>query len=234
MAVLFLDTSGLVKRYVTETGTAWVQSITETAAGNDSFIAQITGAEMVSAVTRRLKRGQMTPADAAIALAKFKRILSETFSCWKSRCCVCRKRWRCPNNMVCVDMTPFNWRRFCFYAFSAVPLVCLIRLSFRPIWNSTPPRWRKGWPWTIPTTTNSFKFFLMPFLPKKPFQRGVGDIVADGGSLLSVRAVAGQAGRQFGGSGAPASRQSERRLPCGWRCADVRGNCGWVERRGYP
>lgn len=67
MGILFFDSSGLVKRYVAETGTAWVQGITAASAGNDRFIAQITGAEMVSAVVRRLRRGDISPADAAVA-----------------------------------------------------------------------------------------------------------------------------------------------------------------------
>ena len=70
MAVLFFDSSGLVKRYIAETGTAWVQSITASSAGNDRFIAQITGAEMISAVVRRLRRGDLEPADAAVAQAE--------------------------------------------------------------------------------------------------------------------------------------------------------------------
>ena len=70
MAILFFDSSGLVKRNVTEIGTAWVQGIADPAAGNDRFIAQITGAEMIAAVTRRLRRGDLTPADAAFALAE--------------------------------------------------------------------------------------------------------------------------------------------------------------------
>jgi len=45
MAIYFLDSSGLVKRYVAEMGTAWVQGMTDAASGNDRFIAQITGAE---------------------------------------------------------------------------------------------------------------------------------------------------------------------------------------------
>jgi len=48
-------------------GTAWVQALTDATSGHDCFIAQITGAEMVAAVTRRLRRGQLMPADAALA-----------------------------------------------------------------------------------------------------------------------------------------------------------------------
>jgi len=45
MAVLFFDSSGLVKRYVAETGTAWVIGLLRPSA-NDIFIANITGIEV--------------------------------------------------------------------------------------------------------------------------------------------------------------------------------------------
>ncbi len=34
----FLDSSALVKRYIPETGSAWIQAITDTATGNLLFI----------------------------------------------------------------------------------------------------------------------------------------------------------------------------------------------------
>ena len=34
MALFYFDTSGIVKRYVLETGTAWVQDITNPSRGN--------------------------------------------------------------------------------------------------------------------------------------------------------------------------------------------------------
>lgn len=70
MAILFFDSSGLVKRYVAEAGTAWVQGLTNPSTGHRRFIAQITGVEMMAAVTRRLRRGDLAPAEAATALAE--------------------------------------------------------------------------------------------------------------------------------------------------------------------
>jgi len=79
VAVLFFDSSGLVKRYIAEAGTAWVQSITAASAGNDRFIAQITGAEMISAVVRRLRRGDLDPADAATAQSEITADFTQDF-----------------------------------------------------------------------------------------------------------------------------------------------------------
>jgi predicted nucleic acid-binding protein len=71
MAVYFLDTSTVVKRYVQETGTAWVQALTAPAAGHTLFLVRITLAEMVAAVTRRQRGGQISRQDGATALADF-------------------------------------------------------------------------------------------------------------------------------------------------------------------
>ena len=72
MAVYFLETSALVKRYVQETGTTWVSSLFVPAAGNLICIAQIAGVEAVAAVTLRARRGSTTTADASTALASFR------------------------------------------------------------------------------------------------------------------------------------------------------------------
>jgi predicted nucleic acid-binding protein len=70
VAIYFLDTSAVVKRYVLETGSAWVQALTATA-GNVHYVARITRPETVAAITRRERGGQILPADAAAALADF-------------------------------------------------------------------------------------------------------------------------------------------------------------------
>jgi predicted nucleic acid-binding protein len=49
----FVDSSALVKRYVVETGTAWVRAITRRASSTYIYIALITPVEVTSAVARR-------------------------------------------------------------------------------------------------------------------------------------------------------------------------------------
>lgn len=70
MATLFFDSSGLVKRYIRESGSAWVHRLNAPDAGHSRVIAQITGAEMIAAVTRRSRRGDTTAVDAAEAIAE--------------------------------------------------------------------------------------------------------------------------------------------------------------------
>jgi len=72
VAILFLDSSALVKRYVPENGSAWVQAMTASGNGNRLYVARITGAEVVAAITRRQRRGDITPDDAGLVLTAFR------------------------------------------------------------------------------------------------------------------------------------------------------------------
>jgi predicted nucleic acid-binding protein len=71
VAAYFLDTSTVVKRYVQEAGTAWVQALSAPAAGHSLFLVRITLAELVAAVTRRERGGTIAAPDAATALRDF-------------------------------------------------------------------------------------------------------------------------------------------------------------------
>lgn len=72
MAVYVCDSSALVKRYVREQGTTWVQRLTDPLAGHVLYIASITGVEVVAALTRQARQGALTPTDAAQALTQFR------------------------------------------------------------------------------------------------------------------------------------------------------------------
>jgi len=72
VSVYFLDSSAVVKRYVTETGTPWVKSIVNPRSGNHIHLARITGAEVVSALSRRMHGGSITAAAGAVAVAEFR------------------------------------------------------------------------------------------------------------------------------------------------------------------
>lgn len=61
MAFLFFDTSALVRRYdFREPGAAQARSLCDPSAGHTIFIAQLTGAEVASALTRKVREGQLT------------------------------------------------------------------------------------------------------------------------------------------------------------------------------
>lgn len=61
MAALHPDSSALVKRYVSETGSVWVEGRFAPSAGHTVFVAAITGVEIVAAITRRARGGAISP-----------------------------------------------------------------------------------------------------------------------------------------------------------------------------
>ena len=67
MAAFIFDASGIVKRYLTEIGSGWVQGLTDPAAAHEILLTHITRVEIVAAITRR-SRGGPVPAIAAPAL----------------------------------------------------------------------------------------------------------------------------------------------------------------------
>ena len=62
MTLYFLDSSALVKRYVTETGSGWMRALTDPGARNQLAIARITSVEVLSAIARRQRESSL-PAD---------------------------------------------------------------------------------------------------------------------------------------------------------------------------
>jgi uncharacterized protein len=56
VAAYFLDTSTVLKRYVQETGTAWVQALAAPTVRHSLFVVRITLAETVAAITRGCDR----------------------------------------------------------------------------------------------------------------------------------------------------------------------------------
>jgi predicted nucleic acid-binding protein len=77
MAHYFLDSSGLVKRYVAETGSGWVQNLCTP--GNAIYISRITGAEVIAAIFRRLRMGDLQPEDAQAVARRFKGDFGRTY-----------------------------------------------------------------------------------------------------------------------------------------------------------
>jgi predicted nucleic acid-binding protein len=55
MAAYYLDTSALVKRYITEDGTVWLRQLFEPAQGHEFFIVRVTGPEFIAALQRRVR-----------------------------------------------------------------------------------------------------------------------------------------------------------------------------------
>jgi len=80
MGAYFLDSSGLVKRYSAETGTAWLFGVVRPSANNALYLARITGVEVISALFRKLRGGKLTQNQADKAARRFEREFSNRYS----------------------------------------------------------------------------------------------------------------------------------------------------------
>lgn len=72
MAAYFFDSSALVKRYIIESGTTWVRSLCDPAAGHTLYIARITGAEVIAALARRMRTRSLTQSATQSAMTAFR------------------------------------------------------------------------------------------------------------------------------------------------------------------
>lgn len=79
MAGFFCDSSAIVKRYVNEIGSDFVDNLTDLKSGNVILLARITRVEVVAAIARRLKNSSITTADAQNALAAFQYDLTNNY-----------------------------------------------------------------------------------------------------------------------------------------------------------
>lgn len=79
MDVYFFDSSAIVKRYVNETGSVFVETLANLKSGNLILLARITQVKVASAFARRLKGGSLTQTDADDALKLFQHDLSNNY-----------------------------------------------------------------------------------------------------------------------------------------------------------
>ena len=75
MGVYFLDSSAVVKRYVSEIGSAWVSTLTDPGAGNQCYLAALTQVETLAAIYLRTRTGTLTSTQATAADRRFRREL---------------------------------------------------------------------------------------------------------------------------------------------------------------
>jgi predicted nucleic acid-binding protein len=72
MAALIFDASGIVKRYVNEVGSAWVQAQADPLAGHEIYLTRITLVEITAAIARRGKGGLLQSTTIASILTQFR------------------------------------------------------------------------------------------------------------------------------------------------------------------
>jgi hypothetical protein len=72
MAAFILDASGIVKRYLIEIGSGWIQGLTDPVAGHEIFLTRLTRIEIVAAVARRGGSGPVAAVAVPALLAQFR------------------------------------------------------------------------------------------------------------------------------------------------------------------
>jgi len=71
VSVAYLDTSALLKRYVAETGSRWVQTFLSAPEAPVVFTSRLTAVEATCAFARRMREGALSPADHLKAIQAF-------------------------------------------------------------------------------------------------------------------------------------------------------------------
>ncbi|MGH9937462.1 MAG: type II toxin-antitoxin system VapC family toxin [Blastocatellia bacterium] len=79
MATYYADTSVLVKRHLTETGSAWIRALSRPLAGNLIITAQMSLVELYSALNRRVRENSINPLRYARIIAVSNRIWSSQY-----------------------------------------------------------------------------------------------------------------------------------------------------------
>lgn len=79
MAALFCDSSAIVKRYVNETGSNFVDGLADLQSGNVILLARITRVEIAAAIARQVRGGSIATTDAQNALVAFQHDLANNY-----------------------------------------------------------------------------------------------------------------------------------------------------------
>jgi uncharacterized protein len=79
MTTYYLDTSALIKRYVTETGSEWVQSLFDSKEDHLFITSRLTMPEAFSAFARRLRENSVTVAQYNMNIDLFRDDSSRTY-----------------------------------------------------------------------------------------------------------------------------------------------------------
>ena len=79
MAVYFVETSALAKRYIAEVGSLWLRALLDPSTGCSIYVVRVTAIEMIAAITRRERGGTLAPTDAAKTRQAFRRDLATTY-----------------------------------------------------------------------------------------------------------------------------------------------------------
>lgn len=79
MALYFLDSSAVVKRYVSEPGHAWIVSLCDPAQNHDIQITQIASVEVIAALCRKAREAAITLVERDALIADLRNDMVTTY-----------------------------------------------------------------------------------------------------------------------------------------------------------
>ena len=82
MAMYFLDSSAVVKRYFPEQGHRWIDALCNAAQGHEIYMTQPALVEVVAALCRREREGSITLAERDALITLFREDSKESYNIW--------------------------------------------------------------------------------------------------------------------------------------------------------
>ncbi len=82
MATYFLDTSAIIKRYISEQGQAWILSLCNPAQSHELYISQAALIEVVAAICRRAREQSISIAERDRLITVFRQDSKESYNIW--------------------------------------------------------------------------------------------------------------------------------------------------------
>ncbi len=82
MAVYFLDSSAIVKRYFQEQGYEWIETLHDPAQRHALYIAQAALVEVVASICRKAREQNMPREERDTTIEDFRRDVQNTYSVW--------------------------------------------------------------------------------------------------------------------------------------------------------
>ena len=82
MALYFLDSSAIVKRYFQEPGHEWIETLHDPAQGHGLYIAQAALAEVIASICRKAREQNMSREERDSTIDDFRRDVQNTYSVW--------------------------------------------------------------------------------------------------------------------------------------------------------
>ncbi|NCO92874.1 MAG: VapC toxin family PIN domain ribonuclease [Armatimonadetes bacterium CG_4_10_14_3_um_filter_66_18] len=122
----FLDSSALVKRHVSETGSDWVRRRCATAQARSLHVARVVVAEVTSALCRRCREGSLTAAERDALITGFAECCEREYKVWETTRAVVTRA------TVLLKMHPLR-------AYDAVQLATALRVSEGFVRAGLPP-----------------------------------------------------------------------------------------------